>query len=877
MRTHIHSGLRGEDIRAVRRQMRLTRWSMRAEAILHAFWPAMTLVALVLALALLGGFSAFGAVAHRILLGLALVLMAASLVHGGSRLKMPDQDAVADRLDGSDPNRPLSTLRDTLAIGRGTQSSETVWQAYRDRARALLPGLRAQAPDLRLSRQDPWALRLLAVALLLGSLLATGGEFGTRLVAVTAPEDITASTAPGAFTRAPVAEAWATPPAYTGHDTIYLTSLDDEATAITIPEGSDLTIRVTDAGAMPVLEGDAVPGIEAFSELGGGLAEARGVISGSGDMRVMLDGTEIARWQIDMLTDRPPEIELDGMPTTTATRALDLTFRASDDYGVAAAWAEIAPEGHDPQAAKGLPLPVISFGLPLPIQGDLRAVEDSAIRDLTAHPWAGAKVALNLHAEDGAGQTTTSGPTTFRLPARIFINPLAKALVEQRRELALDYDEADRVLDVLQAVMRRPDSLFDEPNAGAYLVIRTAIRRLATGVGTETVPDEAPEVVELLWQAALGLEDGDLSSALERLRQAQEALREALENGTEEDIRKAMEELRAALDQYLQQLAQQPQNGQPQQQGQMDPNQMLSQQDLQEMLDRMQQQAESGMRDEAREMLSELSRMLENLQSAQRQQGQSPGQQAMQELQEMIQRQRDLSDRTFDELRQRQREQQLGQSQQQGRQQGQQGQQQPGWGEGEGRGDEHGRDEHGRQGQQGGEGMGEGEMPSQQPGAGGLAQEQEALRRALENLARGLGSDDAADALEEAARAMGQAREDLEQGQNSDAVRDQMDALDRLNDGAEALAQQMQEGQGQTQAQGTRRGQGQEFGDEDSDPFDRPNGRHDGPLDGPRGMTRDEQTIGRARELMEELRRRSADPERPQLELDYLDRLMERF
>ena len=75
----------------------------------------------------------------------------------------------------------------------------------------------------------------------------------------------------------------------------------------------------------------------------------------------------------------------------------------------------------------------------------------------------------------------------------------------------------------------------------------------------------------------------------------------------------------------------------------MDPNQMLSQQDLEEMLNRMQESAESGLRDQAREMLSELNRMLENLQSAQRQPGQqSPGQQAMQELQEMIQRQRDL-------------------------------------------------------------------------------------------------------------------------------------------------------------------------------------------------------------------------------------------
>jgi len=39
----------------------------------------------------------------------------------------------------------------------------------------------------------------------------------------------------------------------------------------------------------------------------------------------------------------------------------------------------------------------------------------------------------------------------------------------------------------------------------------------------------------------------------------------------------------------------------------------------------------------------------------------------------------------------------------------------------------------------------------------------------------------------------------------------------------------------------------------------------------------DNALIDRARRLMEELRRRVGESDRPQLELDYLDRLMERF
>jgi len=707
-----------------------------------------------------------------------------------------------------------------------------------------------------------------APTLLIGALIAADGDVVGRLAAATEPIAVADDAPQAAFVRNPAAEGWATPPAYTGLESIYFNELVGGDAPIAAPQGSDITIRVTDAPILPVLEGGALAGMESFASLGGGLAEAHGLLSDSGEITVTIDGAELARYPIAMIPDAPPAIELDGRPGATATRALEIAFEASDDYGIVAAWAVMAPEGHDPDSAKGLPLPIIEHGLPLPISGDTRLIADSSIRDHTSHPWAGGEVVLRLHAEDGAEQVTATEPITITLPERYFAHPLARALVEQRRELVFDYGEADRVLDVLQAVTRRPHELLEKPNPGAYLTIRTAIRRLATGIATGTVAAEAPDVIELLWHAALGFEDGDLSAALGRLRAAQERLRQALENGSEEDIRRAIEELRAAMNEYLQQLARQaPQDRQRQQ---TNPNRMLSQQDLEDMLDRMQRQAESGLRDEARQMLSELNRMLENLQAAQRLPGQTgPGQQAMQDLQEMIQRQRDLSDRTFDELRQSRREQQLGRDGQQ--MPGQRGRQQPGWGEGQGRGNEHGR-----QGQNPGEGMGDDDLQGGAPGSGGLAREQEALRRELEGLGRALGSDEAARALEEAARAMGEARDDLRGGETSEAVRDQMEALDRLNEGAQALAQEIQEGQGDTGAQGARQGDGDGLDASRNDPFDRPSSSY-GALDGRSTNVPDNALIDRARRLMEELRRRVGESDRPQLELDYLDRLMERF
>ncbi|MEM7213054.1 MAG: DUF4175 family protein, partial [Pseudomonadota bacterium] len=615
-------GLRGNEMRVLQRQRKLTRWALMAERGVHALWPLFVVICLGLAATLFGAFQWLGPVGHRIGLGLFGIAVVAALLLAGNRFRKPDVSEIDARLDEEDPRRPLATLHDSLVVGQGNTASESIWQAHISRAKAAAVALRARMPDLRLSSVDGWGLRLAAPALLVVALVGTGGSIGSRIEAVVEPASLQPATGPAYVQRDAIAEAWATPPAYTGLGTVYLdkqtvvTAADGSAVEpqpIVLPEGAELTIRVTDAEVLPTLSGGGLAGIESFTMLGGGLAEATGILTGSGEIIVQHGDAELARWGIEMLPDMSPEIELSGEPTTSITRALELGFRATDDYGITAAWAEIAPEGHDPEKAKGLPLPVINFGLPLPITGDLREVEDQAIRDFSAHPWAGAKLQLRLKAEDGAGQIGEAEVREVTLPARIFNNPLARALVEQRRELALDYGEAFQVLDVLQAVTRRPEEIFDDMSV--YLPVRIAIRRLAGSIGDDTVPEVAPDVIEFLWQAALALEDGDLSNALERLRQAQEALREALENGSEEDIRRAMEEMRAAMNDYLQQLAQQAQRNpqaQNQQQQQQHQGQQMTQLDLNDMLDQMMEQADQGLRDQAREMLSQLQQMLEN-------------------------------------------------------------------------------------------------------------------------------------------------------------------------------------------------------------------------------------------------------------------------
>jgi len=251
--------------------------------------------------------------------------------------------------------------------------------------------------------------------------------------------------------------------------------------------------------------------------------------------------------------------------------------------------------------------------------------------------------------------------------------------------------------------------------------------------------------------------------------------------------------------------------------------------------------ARQGSKQSAQEMLSQLRELLDRLQSGRmaRRQGQGQGQQSQQMMRmmdkfgEIIGKQQRLMDDTFGAQRQG-RQGQRGQQGQQGQQgQGQQGQ--------------------GRQGQgQGQLGQRQGELEGQ---LGGLQRD---LRRF------GLRPPGQ---LDGARRSMENARRALERGDLSRATREQSRALEQLRQGTQSMAQQLR-----------NRMPGQFGRAEDAplDPLGRPQ-RTEGPDLGTSVKVPDEIDAARVREILRELRKRLGERYRPELEREYIERLLERF
>ncbi|TIS70441.1 MAG: TIGR02302 family protein, partial [Mesorhizobium sp.] len=475
-------------------------------------------------------------------------------------------------------------------------------------------------------------------------------------------------------------------------------------------------------------------------------------------------------------------------------------------------------------------------------------------KDLTEHVWAGSTIKLTLTATDDAGHTATSETRTLVMPERPFSNPLARAVIEQRRLLALDANAKPRVLDLMDAITLRPEDTFD--NMSHYLAIMSARSRLKLAENDDQLRNE----VAYLWEIALGIEEGNLSAAERRLRQAQQALQDAIKNGaSDEELEKAMKELREAMNQFLQEFAQRAQQNPNAPQMQQNGRE-LRQSDINRMMDEIENLAKSGDRDRAQQLLSELQDMMNNLQAGRQQQAgeqDSEMRQQMDKLGEIMRRQQEMMNDTFrldqmqrgDRQRGANRDEQLGED-------GEQSQ------DGQKPGDD--RDPLGRPKQMTPQEFADA-LKQLQEGQGQLQSELDKLKKGLEGMGmqpnEGFG---------EAGKSMGDAEQALGEGEGDQAVGHQGRALEALRRGAKEMMKQMQAMQGDQG--GSEQGGRQQ--DADRDPLGRPRATK-GPDDGNSVKVPDEIDVQRARQILEAIRKRLGNALSPDIERSYLERLLE--
>jgi uncharacterized protein (TIGR02302 family) len=835
----------------------LARFAIIFERIWPALWPAAGVAGLFICIALLDLPRLLPPWAHIGLLAVTGILIVGLLVRGFRGIGAPDDIAADRRLEVASglSHRPLAVLTDRPS--RGSHGPDTaavaLWQAHVARAVRQVHRLRIGVPRPGLARRDPRALRAALLVALVAALAIAGEDAPSRLALAMEPT-LPRDTPPPATEL----QAWITPPAYTRLAPVFLKA---EGGTVSVPAGARLTVSVTGGDGTPNLSLDGRT--EAFRALDKASYQADRDLTTGGHLTVRRNGHELAAWDLTVVVDQPPSAEWNEPPGRAAgSQQTRLPWRASDDYGVTALQAELRLRER-PDA------PPVVVSLPLP-GGTPKAAHGVSQQDLTAHPWAGLPVIARLVARDAPGQTGQSAEAEFALPERPFQNPIARALMAIRKGLSLKPDDRKSALNGLGALLMAPDAFGGD--YGAYLNLG-AMRYLLQ-------LDKAPEAIGMaqqrMWELALHLEEGQTERTARALEEARQAARDALDkairepnDANREALDRRLKELEEAIERHLQAMVEEARRNNDEMPFNPDA-QHLSNRDLDKMAEQAREAAREGRMEEAQKRMAELERMLDKLRNARAEHGRDgerteaqrqKGRQQMGAVQDMIGRQGGLLDHS------------------------------------QSRADEPTRYR--------------GKRSETAPADENAARDadrrvQQALRRALGELMQQFGdlTGTVPPSLSEADTAMRDAARQLGEGNDPAAGASEQKAIEALQKGGremgQAMAKQFGPNQGQDgdqqegesdgpmglslqDGQGDNRGRGYRPGPPDRansgrDPLGRRYGQGSSGADESADVTvPEERERQRTQAIQEELRRRGAERARPQMELDYIDRLLKQF
>jgi uncharacterized protein (TIGR02302 family) len=810
-----------DDGRGLTRRLVLARMALLWEALWPLAWPIPTLAVLFVAVALFDVLPLLPGWLHAgVLVGFVVAL--GFFVWRLRRLARPGLAQARRRIerDSGFEHRPLQGLVDTLEAGTDDPVARALWWAQRRRLSEVLKRLSVRLPEPSLARADPLGLRFVPLLLLAIALSGTWQDAGPRLLRAVTPS-LDGIAGPPA-----VLQVWITPPAYTGIAPILL-QRQPSAERISVPAGSLLLAELQggDAPAQLGIDDNWQP----FKPLDADSQRLETQLTKGEHLGIRQGHRVIGAWDIAVVQDTPPSITFSATPDTDADGRLRLSIDAHDDYGVTKAWAVIR-RADTPDAE---PLTA-----PLPLGGAHPSdVHQSSWIDLTGHPWAGLAVTLQPEAEDGAGQQGLGETIKLTLPERKFTHPVARAIVALRRKLAADPGQREETMAGLAGIASDLDSY------GGDIQVFLALAGSRARLLYDRTDQAVPGVLDMMWQAALRIEEGDRPAAERALEQASRELEEALaNNASEAEIERLTNQLQTAMAQYLDAVAQQmarqgvsPLPASPDQQ-------LVTPGELQAMLDQLRDLARTGSREGAQQMLSELHQMLEGLRSSM--QGGPSAQEAQQAqktaeaLQALTRDQSALLDDTF------RRNQQA---------------------------EEPGLEPPPPKAAPSSKGKSSAKPPhaadqQRQKAAG----DQEGLRKRLGQMMEDLGEMgiDIPNALGQAEQAMRDASQSLRNDALQDAIDAQGEAVARLQEGARQAMQSLSKRMG-----GVPVGQG---GSPGRDPLGRPL-RGSGTADDDSVKIPTQSDTQKAREVLDELRKRSGQAQRPAAEKDYLQRLLKQF
>lgn len=598
--------------------------------------------------------------------------------------------------DSGIAHRPLEALRDRPAPLGGHSSDGKLWTEHQKRARSAAERLTAAKPVAVIGPRDKYLLRFIT-PIVLGLAVITGfGDNGERLRRALTPnwqspinpEDVTF-------------DAWVDPPDYTGRPPVYFKGKQ----TVAIPAGSELVARIQGAKDAPRLKlsrgGLFGTKYLKLNRLGPKSFEARTVLNSSLDAGWRIGMTR-RTWKLNVLEDTPPTVGWVVEPAADKRDRLSFQYYLNDDYGVEQLELEMQLLEDEADVSR----PAQTLRAPVPLTGtSVRETKGTdAVLDLTKHIWAGRKVSARLVATDGKGQSVTSELAYFTVPDKIFIEPLAKAVAEQRtlimaglsgdakyaeplrltqkewnnrpyfddwrteEKLGRAPQDIQRAAQLIHAITDAPAGLYEDP--AVFMGLKNVLGTLRHSYEIEALRPLPSQ----LWNIAIRAEFGTLGSALEEMKEAEANLNEGMaRRAPQREIDTLFNRYDEAVERYIEELRKNALDDMAETEGGNEGGGGRNTDEIEELLKAIEDANRIGDTEGARKALKKLAEFLENMKIQMAQGGGGSGgdpsqgemseemKESLEDLADLLGEQRELQDETEQAERQAENEAQSGQ------------------------------------------------------------------------------------------------------------------------------------------------------------------------------------------------------------------------
>ncbi len=440
------------------------------------------------------------------------------------------------------PHGSIEILDDHIALGQKGYWQQTI-HAIKSRIPFLSP-LRF-APET--GNKDPYAFRFIAVLLF------------AYMFFVTYPNSVNIikdSALPSLSKLAFIMEeeplhytGWITPPEYTKGAPILLSA--DTIQPIIAPEGSllEVTLSSVDSEFLYVGFKNGAPLSRIEKTDDGSFIVNKEMSVNDAAIRVLDDNKdELLSWAAFIEEDYKPLISFISEPRVDTGSNVYFNYAVEDDYYPKSVTLSITPL----QSNALYPNPE-TFDLEMPIgiqtREDIKNYwETETLFDFSNHSFSGMPVSLTLRVEDQTGKMSQTSKHHMTLPERAFKNKIAKQVVQIRSDLIQDYEGySKKAMDELEHILIRP--FLYRNDTLVFLSLKAVLTRLYLDRGRNY---ELKSVSNLLWYIAIHIEDGALIEEEQRLKELNQRLAKALGNQdlSDEDVSDLIDELEQALNDY---------------------------------------------------------------------------------------------------------------------------------------------------------------------------------------------------------------------------------------------------------------------------------------------------------------------------------------